>query len=208
MLAGLAVVGVWGMHWAAGRRAGWPGGGAGERDAARDGWPGREADPAIRYGRGDESWPARVGLAELLIVVAVAVAAGLVVPSLMIGAGLKGQAIASAIAAGIAAATLGVFASRRWGFRPLGAAAGLALVAGAAPLVAVMMAPQGGSAGGLVRLANEGGLLAAARVVPMDWIAGMLIGIPLGLAWGQSLSGAKLTHGTAAQASAPAPARN
>lgn len=190
LLGGLMALGVWGMHWAASRRPG------AEHDAALVGW--RGAGDHATYARSHEGWVARVGLVDLVVCVLVAVAAGMIVPALAAQTGLKGQVVAAAVLSGLAAATIGTFASRRWGFSPLGTAAGIAVVAGLAPLVAGMMTQSGA----LVKMANAGSLLPAARALPLDWIAGMLVGIPLGLAWGQSLSGTKLTHSDAAPAAA------
>lgn len=97
---------------------------------------------------------------------------------------LKGQTIAAGALAGLLAATLGTFIGDRWGRAALPSIVGLALVAFLAPLVA-MFVERGGTA--LIRSANGVQLFAPARALPLDWIAGSLLGIPLGLAWGQSL---------------------
>lgn len=194
VLGAVLVVGVIGMHWAAGRRPG------GDHDPARAGWRGGDHAHRAHAHHRDETWAARVGLADLATSVAVAVAAGFIVPALVAQSGLKGQTVAGALLAGLLAATAGSFLSRRWGHSPIGPAVGLAIVAGAAPLVASLMVP----AGSLVRLANDGSILAAAKALPLDWVAGALLGIPLGLAWGQSLAGTKISHGSSPRpASAP-----
>jgi hypothetical protein len=121
---------------------------------------------------------------EFALIAAVGVIMAGVVSFVVIQNTLKGQTIAAGALAGLLAATLGTFISERWGRAGLAYIAGFALVAFLAPLVAVFV-ERGGTA--LIRSANGVNLFAPARALPLDWIAGGLLGIPLGLAWGQSL---------------------
>ncbi len=63
-----------------------------------------------------------------------------------------------------------------------------ALLAVASPLLAA----QGGG-GGIIEQVYSGAIFPTARVMPIDWIAGALLGIPLGSAWASSMI-EKRTH--------------
>lgn len=91
-----------------------------------------------------------------------------------------GQTFAAAIAAGVAVTVVGRIVSVR---APL-----LAFVA-----VGSLLAFAGPAAGGIangaeaVRDAYAGTLIPLARVMPIDWIAGILIGVPIGASWAAAM---------------------
>jgi hypothetical protein len=102
--------------------------------------------------------------------------------------GLKGQTIAGAVAAGIAAAVVSQFVhgsinARTRPFIPL---ASLSVVAACGPVVASML--HGVK---LEALVTSGDVLPLARPLSLEWPAGGLIGIALGLSWA---SGAMQRH--------------
>lgn len=96
---------------------------------------------------------------------------------------LKGQVIAAAIAA----AALGTAAGRSWAFKsPIVVfVAAIALLAAVSPAVATLWH---GTEPTLVKASLAGTLFPLARLVPLDWIAGAFIGVPLGISLAGSLS--------------------
>lgn len=117
-------------------------------------------------------------------VVAIAAAiAGAGVGAWFVGAEtLKGQTFGAAAAAGLLAAAAGRLSAQRaspaWFF------AGVAVLAAAAPIMATFA--HGGTLGP-TRAALDHRLFPLARPLPLDWIAGAFIGIPLGLWWAGSM---------------------
>lgn len=95
---------------------------------------------------------------------------------------LKGQTFAAAVVAGLLAAAAGRLASQR--VSPAWFFLGLVLVAAAGPVIAAFM--YAGDLGP-TRAALEGKLFPLARPMPLDWIAGAFVGIPLGLWWAGSM---------------------
>ena len=95
---------------------------------------------------------------------------------------LKGQTFAAAAAAGLLAAAAGRLASQR--ASPVWFFVGLVLLAAASPVIATFT--HGGTLGPL-RAALDHRLFPLARPLPMDWIAGAFVGIPLGLWWAGSM---------------------
>lgn len=97
---------------------------------------------------------------------------------------LKGQAIATAAMAALAAAAAAQLVATLFHARATSTAvmAAITIVAAAAPLIASIQS-QGR---GLEVLFSER-LLAMARPVSLDWIAGAFIGIPIGLSWAEGL---------------------
>lgn len=105
----------------------------------------------------------------------------------------KGQTLAAAIFAGLAAAAAGRTLAAT--LSPMLFVAAIGLLAAASP-VAAMVLHSGGNAGvsgggtgsaALSTAALAGTLFRLARPLPLDWLAGALVGIPLGLAWANSL---------------------
>lgn len=95
---------------------------------------------------------------------------------------LKGQTFAAAVVAGLLAAAAGRLASQR--VTPAWFFLGLVLVAIAGPVIATFM--HAGTLGP-TRAAFAGRLFPLARLMPLDWIAGAFVGVPLGLWWAGSM---------------------
>lgn len=97
---------------------------------------------------------------------------------------LKGQAIAAAVAAGIAAGLAAEAAASafRHSAHPLVVFAAMALLGVLAPLVAVVLhGPR------LDALIYTGRVPSFAVALPLDHLAGSLLGVPLGITWARSL---------------------
>lgn len=91
-----------------------------------------------------------------------------------------GQTFAAAIGAGVAAAVVGRVVSVRapvLAFIAVGS-----LLAFAGPAIAAIMSPADP-----VRAAYAGTLIPIARVMPIDWIAGIFIGVPIGVTWANGM---------------------
>jgi hypothetical protein len=95
---------------------------------------------------------------------------------------MKGQTFAAAAVAGLVAAAAGRLASQR--ISPAWFFLGLILVAAAGPVIATFIHA---GALGPTRAALADKLFPLARPMPLDWIAGAFVGIPLGLWWASSL---------------------
>ncbi len=96
---------------------------------------------------------------------------------------LKGQCVAAAIFAGIAAGAAAQLVGSMWSVRA-GVLAPVLAVMGAAvlgPILARFMHPQ------VVADAIAHRLAGVAKPASLDWLAGALIGSPLGLAWSRSM---------------------
>lgn len=117
-----------------------------------------------------------------LIALGGAAIAGAVVAFLLAQDALKGQTVFAAFAAGLVGATVGRMCSQRCS--PVVFFAAIALVAILAPAAATLVHP---GASGVLRAAKAGSMLALARPLPLDWMAGAFIGIPIGLAWAGSM---------------------
>lgn len=111
--------------------------------------------------------------------VAAIVAAGLATWMVAISA-LKGQVVAAAIGAGIAAGLASVYAAQavRGVVSGVVPALGVVLVAGAGPLLALVVDDSF-----LVQSSMRQTLTALARPIGLDWLAGILCGVPLGMSW-------------------------
>jgi hypothetical protein len=114
--------------------------------------------------------------------IAAALIAGAIVVWIIAQETLKGQTFAAAAIAGIAAAAAGRMASQRVS----GAVfiAGLAVVGAAGPAIAMFVhsTPEGA-----VHAAQAGKLFALARALPLDYMAGAFVGVPMGLVWAGSM---------------------
>lgn len=127
----------------------------------------------------------------VLIGLALGVAAGLLCTWVVAQNALKGQTIASAAVAGLAAGIGACLISDRvtsWSI-----IAGFMLLAIVAPLVAAIVSPAGSA---LVLAASENHLLPAARLTCLDWLSGSLIGLSIGLSWGRGLVQAPIAPGS------------
>lgn len=94
--------------------------------------------------------------------------------------GLKGQTVAAGIGAGLAAATAARLIDRRVHAPALFVPGVVLAIAG--PLAGVFL-----SGGGIVEVTYAGALAPIARVAPLDWAAGWLLGVPIGLGWAASM---------------------
>lgn len=122
----------------------------------------------------------------LLALIAATIGAGLAT-HIIAAETLKGQTVFAAIAAGILAAAFGRLASQT--VSPVVFLAGIVIAAAIGP-VSAMWAHSGASASGggaVVEAAIEGSLFRLARPLPLDWLAGGFIGIPIGLWWASSM---------------------
>jgi hypothetical protein len=112
--------------------------------------------------------------------VAVAAVVGGIITGIVAVTALRGQtllaAVCGAIAAGAAVQLLG--SAMRSSPTPLAALLGLALPALAAPIIARFV-----HASDLVRVVYSGDLLGVARPLTLDWAAGGLLGVPIGMGW-------------------------
>jgi hypothetical protein len=108
---------------------------------------------------------------------------------------LKGQTVAATVAAGILGALAGrmLSAQGRGGTSATGLGGApalvfflpLALLASAGPALATFVQTSGG---GVLGAASAGRLFPLSCPLPLDWAAGAMIGVPVGLSWARSLS--------------------
>jgi hypothetical protein len=142
----------------------------------------------------DPERPAPSGAAGMLIGAAPAgVLVGQALPAILAGAiaaavaanlvavnGLKGQALFAAIIAGIASGWLAssVAASGKITLRVAAPMLAMIVPAVIGPIVAKLL-----HGSHLVELMYADKLLPLARISPMDWAAGSLLGVPVGVAW-------------------------
>lgn len=94
---------------------------------------------------------------------------------------LKGQAVAAAVIGSMFAAAAGRLVDARAALATL--AVPVALLAVVGPLSGIVM----GATPNLLIAGRNGGLFPLANILPLDWIAGGLLGIPLGVSWAASL---------------------
>lgn len=116
---------------------------------------------------------------------AAAVAAGGVAAWLVAAQGLKGQTVAAGVVAGLAAAAIGRAIDTK-------AAAPAFFLPG---IVVALVSPVAGvvlAQGSIVDATYAGTLAPIARVAPLDWAAGWLLGVPMGLGWATSLVSERL----------------
>lgn len=118
---------------------------------------------------------------EGLMVVVAGVLAGGLVAFLVANSPLRGQAIAAAIAGSVAAAAAGKLISHRVPLPLLVIPCALLAVIG--PLLGAILG--GGDAA--VQTIYRGAFFPLAHVLPLDWLAGAFLGIPLGVSWAASM---------------------
>ena len=99
--------------------------------------------------------------------------------------GARNQTLAAAILGGIAAGAVNqvLSANRSFTLTPLVPILSIALLGLLAPLVVLGVEGQGAN---LVARIYDGTVLNLARPVSLDWAAGALIGVPLGMSWAGS----------------------
>lgn len=118
------------------------------------------------------------------IALALAIAAAGAAAWLIARETLKGQTFAAAAAGAVLAGVVARVGVPRVPIVPI--IAGIVILAAAGPVAALVM--QGGSGGyELIRAATTGRLVPIARPLPLDWIAGAFVGLPMGLSWAASL---------------------
>jgi hypothetical protein len=128
----------------------------------------------------DGAWALR-GRGLAAGVVAAGVAGWLFAPE-----SLKGQTFAAAAAGGMFGALALKMAART--VKPLWVFVGVAVLACAGPAVAAVYY---GTGTGIVRpvyAGLHGGVLPLVRILPLDWLAGALVGVPIGLSWGGAMT--------------------
>lgn len=116
-------------------------------------------------------------VAALLTMVAAAIVATVVAQNT-----LKGQALAAAAIGGLIGTCFGRLTAARvpeWSLVTATAA-----LAAAAPLAAAFFAPSGVE---LLETVNASRLFGPSRIVPLEWVAGAFLGVPLGANWVGSL---------------------
>ncbi|HBS28952.1 MAG TPA: hypothetical protein DEB06_05775, partial [Phycisphaerales bacterium] len=102
--------------------------------------------------------------------------------------GLPGQTIASAATAGMVGTLVGSVIDQRspmWAYAGIGVAMGLA-----GPVAAMVLHGDR-----VVEAVFSGRVAALARPSGMDWLAGVLMGVPVGDAWAASMLERKAGHG-------------
>lgn len=117
----------------------------------------------------------------ITIALPVAVVAGAAAAWIVATSALKGQAIAAGFVAGIIGGAAGRIADVRTPGQTFMIAIGILAIV--APISALIF--QRGV--GPVEAAYDATLFALTRVAPLDWVAGGLLGVPLGVAWAGSM---------------------
>ncbi len=135
---------------------------------------------AVVHSADDNPWSTR-GRAFAAALIAAGVVGWLFAPE-----SLKGQTFAAAAFAGMLGAVAMKMAARH--MTPVVVFAGVAVLACAGPAAAAIYY---GSGTGIVRSVYAGvpgSFLALARILPLDWLAGALVGVPIGLSWGGAMT--------------------
>ena len=112
---------------------------------------------------------------------AIGLAAGALAAWLVAVTPLKGQDVMAAVAAGAAAAAAARLADIRVPLAPV--AVPLAVLAVLGPVAGLVLS----GSGDVVAASYQGALAPIAQITPLDWIAGALLGIPLGAGWAGSM---------------------
>lgn len=143
----------------------------------RDGRAPRPADGPAPLAQVKKLLSSKAGMLSVLVGIVV----GGVAAWLIAATPLKGQAVFAAIAAGAFAAA----AVRLVDFEaPIPAMfLPILLLAVIGPLTGLMLA----GSGGVLATSYKGALFPLANISPLDWIAGGLLGIPLGISWAGSM---------------------
>lgn len=121
----------------------------------------------------------RVFSGESVLGLAVALAVGAVTGWLVAREGTKGQSLAAAGLAMIAGAAVARVVAPKC--HPVGVMASAVLLGAASPLAGLMISENA------VAASYEQTLFPLARMVPLDWLAGAYLGVPLGMTWAGSL---------------------
>jgi hypothetical protein len=153
---------------------------AGEQDHLNTPPPGHFVPEHVLREPADS--PAKLGVSTVCCLICGIAGAWLVAVSTLKGQTLAAGAI-GALIAGIVSAMLHKQASAPW------LVAMFACLAAACPMVAALLLPS--QAVPLLTLSNSGELAGPFKLMPMDWIAGALIGLPTGAKWGVGLATAE-----------------
>lgn len=134
--------------------------------------------PALIYGKGDKPQFALLG--SMLAAVGVCG----ILAWLLAVSGAKGQTFAAALigAIGAGAAAQTAASSKEFHVTPVTPILAMALVALAGPLIAMGMHD-----GRVVDAVYAGTVFSLARPLSLDWAAGAVIGVPIGLGWAGSM---------------------
>jgi hypothetical protein len=163
-----------------------PGGGTAARLAVEGVFAGVVGAALVRAidigSRRREAKRAESGTGPALGAIGLGLLCGAIVAHLLGVEALRGQAVVSAIAAGIAAGRL-----VDPGVRLLTVFTPMALLGVLSPLLLIV----GTSEASLAEAVNRGSLPHLSMVLPMDWIAGAFLGTPLGVAWAASMTPAR-----------------
>lgn len=112
---------------------------------------------------------------------AIGLAAGGLAAWLVAVTPLKGQAVAAAIAAGAAAAAAARLADVHVPVASI--AVPVAVLGVLGPIAGLVLA----GSGNVVAASYQGALAPISHITPLDWIAGALLGIPMGVGWAGSM---------------------
>ncbi|MCX5689855.1 MAG: hypothetical protein NTV94_08770 [Planctomycetota bacterium] len=125
--------------------------------------------------------PQGTGLGPILIAAAIGAVSGGLVASIFAVNGLKGQSLFAAIAAGVACglAASSVAGSSKVVLHPLTPMLGMVLLALVGPMVAKFM-----HGSHLLELMYQDKMFPLSRILSVDWVAGALLGVPIGMGWG------------------------
>jgi hypothetical protein len=118
-----------------------------------------------------------------LAAIGVGVLAGAAIAWLVARTPLKGQAVAAAITGGVAIGAAGRLADLSATLPSL--CIPIAVLAILGPLSGLVVGA--GNAASLLTAGRNGTLFPLANILPLDWIAGGLLGIPLGVTWAASM---------------------
>lgn len=132
----------------------------------------------------DQGPEARLSPVHFVIAGAAGAVAGGVVVWVVAVEALKGQCVIAGVVGGVACAVAAQLCATMWRVRlgvlvPMLAMAGLACVA---PIVTKFV-----HGSDLAAAAMEGRIFPIGKLGPMDWLAGALLGVPVGLAWANSM---------------------
>jgi hypothetical protein len=116
-----------------------------------------------------------------LLAIPAAVVAGGIVAALVAATGLKGQAVMAAVFGSLAAAAVARLVDIRASYPQMFLAVLTLAVVG--PLTGL----AAGAGPAVVRASYAGELFPLAHIAAMDWLAGGLLGLPLGAAWASSM---------------------
>lgn len=124
--------------------------------------------------------PEGAGLGPILIAAAIGAVAGGLIASIFAVNGLKGQSLFAAIAAGVACglAASSVAGSSKIVLHPVTPMLGMVLLALVGPMVAKFM-----HGSHLVDLMYQDKMFPLSRILSVDWVAGALLGVPIGMGW-------------------------